>query len=170
MNVYILMYDECALYEVILACYFLKTKYNITTVGIDRNEVKVFEGINVKCDKGINDIKIFKDDIVIIPGGDINLITNKLLLKKVLFEANKVEAMFGAICAGVDISKESGLIDSNDVKRYSVDSVKLGDRFIFAKPNEYVDFAIGLGTVANIYRDKDDFNETVSFFKYFNRC
>ena len=93
-----------------------------------------------------------------------------MLLKKVLFEANKVEAMFGAICAGVDILKESGLIDSNDVKRYSVDSVKLGDRFIFAKPNEYVDFAIGLGTIANIYRDKDDFNETVSFFKYFNRC
>ena len=165
MNVYILLYNECALYEVILASYFLKTKYNIITLGVDSEEVLVFEGFTVKCDKLIQAVESHKDDIVIVPGGNINLIKNITLLHNFLIQSNQAGTTFGAICSGVNLLKQTNLIE--DMNQYSLKTTKLGDRFILAKPNEYVDFALALGIVGNIYADAADFNERVEFFKFF---
>lgn len=38
---------------------------------------------------------------------------------------------------------------------------------ITAKANKYVDFAIELGKVMDIYRDKEDLEETIQYFKLF---
>lgn len=163
MNVYILLYNECALYEVILASYFLKTKYNVITLGIDSDEVVVFEGFTVKCDKFIQSVETQKGDIVIIPGGNINSIQNITLLHSFLIKSNQASVTFGAICSGVNLLKQMNLIE--DMNQYPLQTVKFGDRFVLAQPNEYVDFALALGIVGNIYVDEADFNETVDFFK-----
>ncbi|WP_164917251.1 DJ-1/PfpI family protein [Clostridium sp. JN-9] len=170
MNVYVLMYDECALFEIILGCYFLKAKYNIITVGIDAEEIRSFEGIKVKCDTLMQNVSSSKGDVVVIPGGNINLINNKSLLRDFLCKSNLSECLFGAICSGVDILKENSLITSNDIDKYSISNVKLGNRFVLAKPNEYVDFALSLGIITNIYESQNDFDETVNFFKLFKEC
>jgi hypothetical protein len=36
-----------------------------------------------------------------------------------------------------------------------------------AKPNGYVDFALELGRMMDIYQDEADLQETIDFFKYF---
>ncbi|WP_175406469.1 hypothetical protein [Bacillus sp. FJAT-27264] len=38
---------------------------------------------------------------------------------------------------------------------------------VTALPNGYVDFALELGKLMNIYKDKADYQETIEFFKYF---
>lgn len=149
---------------------FLKTKYNIVTVTIDEEEIMGFEGLKIKCDKSIKDVEASKDDVIVITGGDIGKIENKDLLKEFLKSADKVNAKFGAICAGVNILLGNKIISEEDINKYSVSKTKFGDRFVLAKPNEYVDFAIGLGTIADIYTSKEDFEETITFFKHFKHC
>lgn len=170
MNLYVLMYDDCALFEGILSCYFLKNKYNIVMVGIDKTEVKVFEGMKIKCDKLIEEILIEEDDVVVIPGGNIEPLKNLKSLRNFLNTCYSKKCILGAICAGVDLLIEHNIINREDIKKYSINNVEIGDKFVFAKPNEYVDFALSLGTICDIYKDKNDFQETIRFFKEFKEC
>ena len=168
MNVYVLLYKECVLYEIILSCYFLKTKYNIITVAIDEEEISGYEGLRIKCDRKLEDVKLLENDMVIVTGGDRNLIKNKNLLKDFLQSADELNVKIGAICSGVNVLLENEIIKEDDISKYSVNTTsKAADRFVLAKPNEYVDFAIRLGIIADIYIDKADYEETIDFFKYF---
>lgn len=45
--------------------------------------------------------------------------------------------------------------------------VSIDGNVVTAKPNGYVDFALELGKMMDIYDDDADYQETVDFFKYF---
>jgi len=91
---------------------------------------------------------------------------------------NKVLA---AICAGpVHLAKAGVLnglkyttsINVNEYfqkENYRDENVVIDNKVITAEPEGYVDFAIEIGKLMNIYKDDQDLEETINFFKYFNR-
>ena len=60
MNVYVLVYDGFAQFEVVLANYFLSTKMNIITVGITSKMVTSMEGFQTVPHSILEDLS-FKD-------------------------------------------------------------------------------------------------------------
>lgn len=109
----------------------------------------------------------------IIPGGDISAIQQNERLVSLLKRLNTDHKYIGAICSGVDLLKQTGLLEG---KRYTSNDAghsaafKVHDNLITAKANGYVDFAIALGQMRGIYSDEADYEETIRFFKYFENA
>lgn len=181
MKTYVLIYEDFAHFEVILASYLLKTKGEIITVGINKDVVISTEGYKIVPDIIIDNVVINDVDVLIIPGGDPNKLYEydgvyKLISK--IYEKNKI---IGAVCVGpIHLAKASVLngkkyTTSLDVSEYNeFDSSKYVDEnvvvdgnIITAKASGYVDFAIEMGKVMDIYEDENDLMETIQFFKYF---
>ena len=48
-------------------------------------------------------------------------------------------------------------------------SVVVDGKIVTANPEGYVDFALALGQVMDIYKDEGDYQKTIDFFKYHKR-
>ena len=181
MNTYILIYDDFAQFEVILANYFLKTKGKIITVGINKDSVISSEGFITVPHISLDEVLVKNVDLFIIPGGNPeNILDNKsfyTLLKRISDENKKI----GAICSGViHLAKSEVLNDKKFTTSVSLDENKyfnknnfvnqnviVDNNIITAKANGYVDFALELGKVMGIYESEEDLQETISYFKEF---
>jgi len=181
MNIYVLVYESFTQFEVVLANYFLKTKGSIITVGIDDKPVVSSEGFITLPHKTINDVSADVIDLFLIPGGD-----PKTLLKNQVFSSflNNIvcrDIKIGAICSGVLHLARSGALknkkyttslsleeyDSFDLNNFQDQNVVIDGNIITAKANGYVDFALKLGTIMDIYENDADYQETVDYFKNF---
>ncbi|MBT2291766.1 DJ-1/PfpI family protein [Paenibacillus albidus] len=106
-----------------------------------------------------------------IPGGetaDLVHHTGLLDLIRTLHAAGKG---IGAICGGVSVLRAAGILENkayvdNESSPESPNVVADGN-IITAKANGYVDFALEIGRLMNIYKDQADLQETIDFFKYF---
>ena len=181
MKTYILVYDTFAQFEVVLAAYFLKTKGDIITVGITKDTVLSAEGFTVLPDMVLSDVINHDIDVFIIPGGDPNILFNETALSDMLKQISKKATLIGAVCSGSVHFAKAGVLDekryttSLDITRYDAfnqanyidENVVIDKNIITAKANGYVDFAIELGKIMDIYESETDLNETIDFFKYF---
>lgn len=181
MKTYILVYKEFAHFEVILASYFLKTKGDIITVGLNKEPIKSIEGFNIIPDITLDEFSTEDCDIFIVPGGDPNNLEGCKKLYEILFELNNKECIIGAICGGpVHLARANILRDRKYTTSLGIDEYKefesngyentnvvVDKNLITAKASGYVDFAIDLGKLANIYEDEGDLAETIDFFKFF---
>lgn len=80
--------------------------------------------------------------------------------------AKERNVIIGGICAGVDILDESGIL-SNIQSTHSTDVDCIGDRnIVTSRANGYVDFAIEMGKMLELFEDEQDLQETISFWKY----
>ncbi|WP_427180151.1 DJ-1/PfpI family protein [Paenibacillus sp. TC-CSREp1] len=170
MNTHVLIYDGYVSFEVMLAMYLMKTKGEIITVGISSDPVKSYEGLMVTPEQSLDEVNDGDIEAFIIPGGDISEIRQNEKLVLLLQKLNTDHKYIGAICSGVDLIKQAGLLEgkkytSNDASRTA--TYEVHDNLITAKANGYVDFAIALGQMRGIYSDEADYEETIRFFKYF---
>ena len=181
MKTYILVYKGFAHFEVILASYFLKTKGDIITVGLNMETIKSMEGYNITPDITLDEFSTNDCDVFIVPGGDpINLEGCKKLYD-ILFELNNKDCVIGAICGGPVHLARANILNGRkyttslaldeykefDCNGYENTNVVVDRNIITAKATGYVDFAIDLGKMANIYEDEADLLETIDFFKFF---
>ncbi|MCK6075206.1 DJ-1/PfpI family protein [Paenibacillus silvae] len=170
MKTHVLIYDGYVSFEIMLAIYLMKTKGEIITVGISSNPVKSYEGLRVNPEQLLDEVNDGDIEAFIIPGGDISEIQQNEKLVSLLQKMNTDHKYIGAICSGVDLIKQAGLLEgkkytSNDASHTA--TYEVHDNLITAKANGYVDFAIALGQMRGIYSDEADYEETIRFFKYF---
>lgn len=180
MKTYILIYEGFAQFEVVLASYFLGTKTDIVTVGIDEKTVASSEGFLTTPHITLSQIDIDEIKTFIIPGGDPEkLNSDKLLdLIKSLSSKNKV---IGAICAGTLQLAKAGVLNG---KKYTTvfnieentefprdsfnnENIVIDGNIITAKGNAYVDFALKIAEINDIFENEEDYQETVNYFKKF---
>ncbi|WP_067139043.1 DJ-1/PfpI family protein [Oceanivirga salmonicida] len=162
--VYIITYNEFTLFETIFLSYFLKDK--VKYVSLENKEIKSFENIQILADTNISNVKISKDDLLIIPGGNIsNILDNKELenlVKNTLIEGIKV----GAICAGVDYLNNIKCLENyKNVKINAQKDLIFDKNLITANANAYLEFAIEISKIMGVFKDENDYNETYDFFK-----
>ena len=181
MNVYVLVYDGFAQFEVVLANYFLSTKMNIITVGITSKMVTSMEGFQTVPHSILEDLS-FKDiDLFIIPGGDPTELFEIDSFYTFLKSLNNANKKIAAICAGTAHLAKAGILNDKkfttslapekcdyfDRSNFIDTNVVQDGNLITSKGNGYVDFALKLGEVMNIYENDSDYQETVRYFKEF---
>lgn len=181
MKTFILVYDSFAHFEVILSALFLKEKSEIITVGINKNIVTSTEGFRVMPHITINEVVNDEVDVFIIPGGEPEKLYKCDELYSLISDLHKLNKVIGAVCAGpIHLAKANILkgkrfttsLNTNGVEEFKgaeyVDqNVVIDGNIITAKASGYVDFAIEIGKIMNIYKDEDDLTETIDFFKFF---
>jgi putative intracellular protease/amidase len=181
MKAYVIIYDGFTEFETILANYFIKTKGEIVSVGIDDKMITSFEGFQIKPNMTIDAINLSDVDILIIPGGNPEEILKCKKLNEVLVELNRRKTLIASICSGtIHLAKASILDNKKYTSAFNFQeiapisngtlincNVVRDENVITAKPNGYVDFAIEIGKALNIFEDENDLNETIENFKYF---
>lgn len=168
-------------FEVILANYFMKTKGEIVTVGIDYKIITSHEGFKTIPHTTLKEVDISDVDLFLIPGGQPDILLKNEDLHKFLVNLNGKNKIIAAICAAPIHLSKAGILNSRKfttslpVDKFSEfkngiyvnESVVVDGNIITAKPNGYVDFAIEIGKIMNVFKDEADLQETIQFFKYF---
>ncbi|MFE4713732.1 DJ-1/PfpI family protein [Paenibacillus sp. NPDC056722] len=178
MNTYILIYDSYVQFEIVLAAYFMRMQGEVYTLGLGSSPVNSCEGFSVNPAKTLQEVNVQDIDLLIIPGGETEEIVKEETLLKLLRDLDAAGKAIGGICGGVSVLKAAGILNNRSfVTNAGVEEENSGatsganvmvDRnIVTALPNGYVDFALELGKLMNIYKDKADYQETIDFFKYF---
>ncbi|WP_414046318.1 DJ-1/PfpI family protein [Macrococcus equi] len=164
MNHYIFIFKECALFEVTLLTNFLSTQgENVTIVG-DDEKIRVHEGFTIIPDIQLNEVNIDNAKSFTITGGNPNNLLDKNLLKEVLLKLNRNETIIGGICGGVHILS---VLLNIEFEKLNTTEVTQIDNLLVSPPNKYVDFAINMLAILDLYNDQEDYEETVRFYKEF---
>jgi len=164
MKTYIFMYQGCALFEVIISAYLMKTIEDICVISDSNKEFKTFEGLTIKPDFTLDNCLVDNIDLLIITGGEIEKIQKIELLKELVTDINEKNKKIAGICSGRIFLEDMGLISKSEKEIF------LEGNIIVSESNKYVDLAIEIGKLFNIYENEDDLNETIKYFKYFERC
>lgn len=162
MKTYIFLYQEVSLFEVDLVAFFFKTKGDVYIVTEEDEIIHTNEGIRVMADKRIGEISKEDIDVLVICGGNTENIKDLCPVEELIRECNAEKKIIGGICAGSEMVANALDISSNIDK-----TIVFDDHVVLSPGNEYVDFAITLGEVANIYDGGEDYQETVNYFKHF---
>lgn len=163
-NVYVYLYNNSVLFEVILFMYFIKSTQNNLFIVAEEKEIITIEGLKVITDYHPDEVNKEDIDVLVITGGEIDNINNKSTLNELITFLNSQNKQIGAICAARDILFDLKLITKEDLVS---EDILIQNNIIIGPPYKYVDFAIELGKTMDIYQDEDDYKQTINFFKFF---
>lgn len=166
---YFIIYEECCFYEIVILNYFMNySKQEMRFCTPNGKIIKCMEGFRVESDLSIKEIDISKARSIILPGGNINNVKSKELTKLLQAAKNK-NVIIGAICAGVDVLDEAGILE-NICSTHSQDKDIINDNnVITARANAYVDFAVEVAKSLDLFEDDYDLQETINFWKFHKR-
>lgn len=159
----IFMYRECALFEVVVSAYLMKTKGDICIISDSAEDFRTFEGITIKPDYTLENCSADDIDLLIITGGEIEEIQKMELLKELVSDLNKRNKKIAGICSGRIFLEDMGLISKSEKEIF------LEGNIIVSESNKYIDMAIEIGRLFNIYKNEEDLNETIDYFKHFRK-
>lgn len=182
MKTFVLIYEGFVQFEIVLACYLMKIKGDIITLGLEQKLVSSIEGFQTLPNCTIETFRADEADLFLIPGGDPNILFKNKNLYQILNMLNDKSKVIAAICSGPLHLAAAGILknkkytttlpldDFKDFdKEFFIDTnVVTDNNIITAKASGYVDFAIEIGKKLNIYDDQEDLDETIRYFKYFD--
>ena len=161
-----LVYDKCCFYEITILSYFMNfTGQEIVFCSLDGKAIRCMEGYSVNVDMALKDSKINEIRCLIIPGGDIFNINNKEV-HNIIRELVKKDVIVSAICAGVDVLDDAGVLKGINSTHSEDADVSSDKNIITARANAYVDFAIEVAKSLDLFEDEKDLQETIDFWKY----
>ena len=164
-----LVYDNCCFYEIVILSYFMKfTGQEIELCSLEGKTINCMEGYSINVDIALKDININEVKSLTITGGDISTINNEKVHKFINDLAN-IEVIISAICAGVDVLDDSGVLKGIKSTHSEDVDISIEKNIITARANFYVDFAIEVAKKLNLFKDEDDLQETIDFWKYHKR-
>lgn len=178
LNVYIFIYDEFTLFEVVLASYLINTKFQVKTLGIEKGSVCSFEGLSVFVEYSLDMINANNIGALIIPGGNPGNILNNTRFHNLIRDLNNQNKVIASICSGTLHLIDSGILDNRHYvydttevgpltsSYITHDGVVVGNNIITSTANSYIDFSITLANKIGVFVDESDYQETVNFFKY----
>lgn len=164
-----LVYDKSCFYEIVILNYFMQfTNCDVVLCSVNGKPVRTMEGYSVNVDMALKDLDESWIRSLIIPGGDIRNIDSEEV--RVLLKEQKSRGkLLAAICAGVDLLDEAGVLcDVESTHSTELDVVN-DHKVITARANAYVDFAIEVAKELDLFEDDADLQETIDFWKYHKR-
>ncbi len=164
-----LVYNTSCFYEIIILNYFMSfTNCDVILCSLDGKPVKTMEGYSVNVDRALKDVEKEQIRSFIVPGGNISNIDNEEV-KQYLQELKKRNILIAGICAGVDVLDHAGVL-SDVCSTHSTDFDIVNDHHVItARANAYVDFAIETAKELGLFKNEEDLQETIGFWKNYNR-
>lgn len=166
---YFIIYEDCCFYEIVILSYFMKfTNQEMRFCTLNGKGITCMEGFRVDADLTVDAVNLSKAKSIILTGGNIDHIRSDNVTK-LLQESKDMNILIGAICAGVDILEEAGIL-KGIASTHSTDLDAVTDQnIITARANAYVDFAIEVAKKQELFEDEADLQETINFWKYHKR-
>lgn len=183
MKAHIFVYPGYVNFEVVLAAYFFKSVGEVEIVGLSKEVVESAEGFPTQPHRVLSDLSPDEVEAFIVPGGDPSVLDGQELFYDFLRALDQQGCCIGAICAAPIHLARAGILDNRKYTAslsaqemseftsgaYQEELAVIDQAIVTAKPEGYVDFALALGRVMKIYKDEDDYRETVEFFKNHRR-
>src|SRR5699024_6284257 len=96
-NVYVYLYNNSVLFEVILFMYFIKSTQNNLFIVAEEKEINTIEGLKVITDYHPDDLNNEDIDVLVITGREIDNINNNSTLNQLIMFHNRQNKQIGAI-------------------------------------------------------------------------
>jgi len=184
-NVYILLYDKFADFEIVQALLLLED-FDRITVSFKEKMYTSETGFKVLADIKISEVNPDEVALFIIPGGEPkNLIKDPKYEKEVqelnelLINLHERKVNIAAICGGPTFLANSGALNGknctgsikDDEKQYFKDAIFQDcdiirdGNLLTAKGNAFTEFAIEIGKMMKIFENEKDELETLHWFR-----
>lgn len=164
-----LIYDTSCFYEIVTLNYFMSfSGCDMVFCSLDGKPIKTMEGFTVNADMALTDLDKSQVRSFIVPGGNVSSLRVEGVYN-LLRELKERGVLMAAICAGVDILDEAGIL--RDIRStHSTDfDVVHSKNVITARANAYVDFAIEAAKALDLFVSETDLQETSDFWKNHKR-
>lgn len=182
MNTYLFYYNGFCEAEVASSLMFLEKK--AICVSLEDRVYVSEEGQKFVPDKTVDDVNPDDVDLFIIPGGAPNYLFDNEKLKNFILELDKKEKYIAAICGGPYLLASYGVLDGRRCtgngsgivpgsKNYDLfknaeilsDSIVKDGNIITAVGSAFVELAVELYGILNLYKNEKDREETYNWFK-----
>ncbi len=181
MKTYVMLYEGFVNFEVVLSMYLLKTAGEIVTVALSKEPIKSSEGLTVLPDVLVSEVTLTEDDVFLIPGGDPDELDGEEAFYQLIRQGDAAKTLLAAICAAPTHFVKAGVLEDREYTTsmphdhdspfnpdlYVNQNVVVDEHIVTAQPSGYAEFGIVLGQLMDIYKDKEDLDETVRFFMDF---
>jgi putative intracellular protease/amidase len=169
MKTIVFLYNTSCIYEIVILNYFLKySGIDAEFVSLDGEPVTVMEGYSINVSDKLTAIDADSVGLMIVPGGNTHEIDNPVVWKY-LNQVNNHKGIIAAICAGVDVLDHAGVLNGI-VSTHSTDlDVAVDGNIITSRANGYVDFAIEAAKKLRLFKDEQDLQETIAFWRNHQR-
>lgn len=183
MKIALLYYDEFSEFEVVLVGLIFR-QHDLIAVALENREYRSEERQRFCVDQVIKDVDIDSIDLLVIPGGEPELMVNNLELKSfvesLIARKKKVAGICGgaALLAGLGVLKGkrcTGLASGKDPDipgyEYFSESIFLDDHvvvdgnIITAQGQAYVEFAFALACQMGLSEREEEYEAGINWFK-----
>ena len=169
METVVLLFNTSCIYEIVILNYFLHfTGKKVRFTSINGKPITAMEGYSINVDGKFSDIDVNDLELLIVPGGNIQEIDVPCVWEQ-LNAIHAKDKLIAAICAGVDVLDHAGILQGILSTHSSEFDVTVTDKVITSRANGYVDFAIEVAKKMNLFKDEEDIQETISFWKNYKR-
>ena len=160
-----LIYDGCCFYEIVTLSYFMRyAGCDLVFCAPEKKPVRAMEGFTVQPDLSLEALNCNQIRSLIVPGGTIAVI-NRPEVHGLLRALRDQGALIAAICAGVDVLDEAGILRNIRSTHSADEDLVCAGNVITARANAYVDFAIKTAEVLGLFASREDMEETIAFWK-----
>lgn len=169
MKTVVLLYNTSCIYEIVILNYFLKyTGKDVVFVSYDGKPITAMEGYSINVSDKLLNISPKDVELIIVPGGDITEI-NRSEVWEYLVDVKSNQGLVAAICAGVDVLDNAGILKTIESTHSSDQDVVVSGNVITSRANGYVDFAIEVAKKMDLFEDESDLKETIAFWRDYQR-
>lgn len=181
MNACIFYYDGFCEFEVVLCAAHFRGSY--IAAAMEKRAYTSEEKQKLLPDKTIEELNTDEIDLLIIPGGNPESLYDNSKLKEFITELDNKNKLIAGICGGTELMAAYGLLkgkrctgDSSGLKsdakyihlfRDAVitnEDVVVDGNIITSIGQAYVEFAVQLGKLADVFEDEED---TLADYKWF---
>jgi putative intracellular protease/amidase len=183
MNVCVFYYDGFCEFEVVLAVNQFREN-NVFSAALENRVYISEEKQKFLPDKKIQELNPDDIDLFIIPGGDSTILYEKAELKELILKLNEKNKFIAGICGGAELMAYYGVLDNKrangDSEGFKVDEnnkeifkkvIKVDEdvvrdgNIITSIGQAFIEFAIELGKVMNIYKNDDEIKNDYNWLK-----
>ena len=165
MKTVVLLYETCCIYEIVIDCYFLQLcSHELVFATINGNPITAQEKFSLNATCALKDIDPKDVELLLVPGGNISSIDNEEVYSFIRAVVENKRLVAG-ICNGVDELDNAGILEGIESTHSVKEPLVVGEYVITARANMYVDMAIAIGKKMNLFKNEEDLQETIDFWK-----
>lgn len=172
-RILLLVYPKYADFQLGHLLFFLKKigNYDIVTFSVDGKPVRSLGGLTIIPDEQLENLHPSSFKLVILPGGDgIEHVAKHVKLHQFMNDARAIQTPIASICGSAAILGYAGLLENttftcnpitykhfNDAfsnATYTNTTMEIGDELITAKGTAFAEFAVEVGKLLHLWKDK----------------
>jgi putative intracellular protease/amidase len=180
MNVYVLLYEGFAAFEITPLLLLLKKSGDVVTFSFDDGPRRSEEQLEFVVQKTLDEVDPGEIDVLIIPGGDPEPYATDAVLHRLLRELRDSKKIIGAICGGPGFLAHAGLLkglrvahgySEQDAQRVFAGSIITDEdvvvegSIITARGQAYAEFAVEVSRQVGLFESEEEAEETLAWLK-----